>query len=115
MTKHKTKTRMFYALGFPIKLINVPMKKMLGEWVMDINYNALQLVVLKALVSKRAPLTKEELKFIRKFFEMTTTDFGKVLGVTHSRSSVGKRQEKIKPSPRIMHSPLRFRSSGSKG
>ncbi len=83
MKKHKRETRMFYALGFPIKLINVPMKKMLGEWVMDINYNALQLVVLRALVNKPTPLTKQELKFIRKFFGMTTTDFGKVLGVTH--------------------------------
>lgn len=83
MTKHKKETRIFHALGFPVKLINVPMKKMLGEWVMDIDYNALQLVVLRALACKPIPLTKEELKFIRKFFDMTTTDFGKVFGVTH--------------------------------
>lgn len=83
MAKNKRETRIFNALGFPIKLIDVPMKKVLGEWVMDINYNALQLVVLRALAYKPIPLTKEELKFIRKFFDMPTTEFGKVFGVTH--------------------------------
>jgi DNA-binding transcriptional regulator YiaG len=83
MKGHKTETRIFKGLGFPIKLVDVPMRKMLGEWVMDIDFTALQLVALRALIYKPAPLTKDELKFIRKFLAMTTTAFGKVFGVTH--------------------------------
>ncbi len=83
MKDRKTQTRIFKGLGFPIKLIDVPMKKMLGEWIMDIDFTVLQLVVLRALVHKTIPLTKDELKFIRKFLGMTTTEFGKVFGVTH--------------------------------
>ena len=83
MKDHKTETRIFNGLGFPVKLIDVPMKKMLGEWTMDIDFTALQLVALRALAYKPVPLTKEELKFIRKFLVMTTTQFGKIFGVTH--------------------------------
>jgi DNA-binding transcriptional regulator YiaG len=84
MTDRKTKTLIYKGLGFPIKLIDVPMKKMFGDWVMDIDLTELQLVVLKALVYKPMQLTKEELKFIRLFLELTTTEFGKIFGVTHS-------------------------------
>ncbi|HSW87228.1 MAG TPA: hypothetical protein VLG49_07015 [Rhabdochlamydiaceae bacterium] len=79
----KRKTLVFKGLGFPIKLINVPMKKMAGEWVFDINFNKLQLTVFYCLLRKPAPLTGGELKFIRKFLNMTTTDFGKIFGVSH--------------------------------
>ena len=59
------------------------MRKMIGEWVLDINFNKLQLVVLECLIRKPAPLSGDELKFIRKFLNMSTTDFGRILGVTH--------------------------------
>jgi DNA-binding transcriptional regulator YiaG len=84
MSAKKIKTLIYKGLGFPIKLIDVPMKKMLGDWVMDIDMTELQHVVLKTLVYKPTPLTKEELKFIRHFLQMTTTEFGKTFGVTHS-------------------------------
>jgi len=84
MTERKNDTLIYKGLGFPIKLIGVPMKKMFGDWVMDIDMTELQIVVLKALVGKPAQLTKAELKFIRHFLELTTTEFGKVFGVTHS-------------------------------
>ena len=32
MKKRKKKTFIYEGLGFPIKLINVPMKKVFGEW-----------------------------------------------------------------------------------
>jgi transcriptional regulator with XRE-family HTH domain len=79
----KRETFIFKGLGFPIKLINVPMKKVVGEWVLDINFNKLQLAVLCSLIRKPAPLTGDELKFMRKFLNLSTTDFGKIFGVTH--------------------------------
>lgn len=83
MTEVKRKTLIFEGFGFPIKLINVPMKKMAGEWVFDINLGKLELTVLYCLLRKRAPLNGDELKFIRKFLNLNTTEFGKLFGVSH--------------------------------
>ncbi len=77
-------TQIYKGLGFPIRLINAPMKKMFGDWVLDIDMTELQIVVLKALVYKPAPISKSELKFIRHFLKLATTEFGKIFGVTHS-------------------------------
>jgi DNA-binding transcriptional regulator YiaG len=84
MKDKKIKTLIYKGLGFPIKLISVPMKKMLGDWVMDIDMTELQIIVLKALVYKPAQLSNNELRFIRHFLQLNTTEFGKIFGVTHS-------------------------------
>ena len=83
MKNKKKETFVFEGLGFPIKLIDVPMKKMLGEWCIDINMNKLMLVALEALIHKPCALTGDELGFIRSYLEMTTTEFGKIFGVSH--------------------------------
>jgi DNA-binding transcriptional regulator YiaG len=83
MKARKKKTFIFEGLGFPIKLINAPMKKVFGEWYIDINMNKLMLVVLEALAHKPVALTGDELGFIRSYLEMTTTEFGKAFGVSH--------------------------------
>lgn len=82
--ERKVETFTYEDLGFPIVLINCPMKKIFREWMLDINIAQLQINVLHSLVHKRSPLSKAELRFIRKYFEMTTTEFGKVFGVTHA-------------------------------
>jgi DNA-binding transcriptional regulator YiaG len=84
MEKKKRKTFIFEALGIPIKLVNVPMKKVLGEWCIDIDMNKLMRVVLVALVHKPTALFGNELGFIRSYLKMTTTEFGKIFGVTHT-------------------------------
>lgn len=84
MLEKKNETFTYTDLGFPIELVDVPMKKILGEWVLDINLNTLQLEVLKMLIHKSTPLQAGELRFIRKHFEMTTTAFGGVFGVSHA-------------------------------
>lgn len=83
MKNRKKETFVYRGLGFPIKLVNVPMKKVFGEWCIDINMNKLMLVALEALVHKPGPLTGDELSFIRSYLEMTTTEFGKKFGVSH--------------------------------
>lgn len=84
MKKRKTETFVYRGLGFPITLVNAPMKKVFGEWIVDIDMIKLQMPVLRALVYKPSPLTKDELKFIRQFLFMTTTDFGRIFGVSHA-------------------------------
>lgn len=83
MKNRKKKTFVYHGLGFPIKLINVPMKKVLGEWCIDINMNKLMIVALEALIHKPYALTGDELRFIRSYLDMTTTEFGKAFGVSH--------------------------------
>ena len=94
-SERKIKTFVYGGLGFPITLVNTPMKKVFGAWIIDIDMTRLQLVVLRALVFKRGRLTKHELQFIRKFLVLTTDKFGRLFGVTHAaviQWENGKRQ-----------------------
>lgn len=82
----KTKIQKVYedhGCGFPVKLINAPMVKIRGEWVLDINPNKLHEAVLNALVFKPSRLTGHEIHFIRQYFEMTLKEFGEKFDVTH--------------------------------
>lgn len=82
-SQRKTKTFLFNGLGFPITLVNAPMRKVFGEWILDINMEVFQLAVLRILVHKANRLTKDELRFFRKYLSLTTTEFGKIFGVSH--------------------------------
>ena len=64
MAKTKKETFIWEDLGFPIRLVNVPMKQVFGEWVLDINLQHFQKVVLHMLATKSTPLTGGELRFI---------------------------------------------------
>jgi DNA-binding transcriptional regulator YiaG len=59
------------------------MKKVFGEWFLDINLSKLQ-NILRLLVHKTISLTGEEIRFIRKYFEKTTTEFGLIFGATYA-------------------------------
>jgi DNA-binding transcriptional regulator YiaG len=94
-SERKIKTFVYKGLGFPITLVKTPMRKVFGEWVIDIDMTRLQLVVLRALAFKQGRLTKHELQFIRKFLALTTAKFGRIFGVTHAaviQWENGKRQ-----------------------
>lgn len=94
-SERKVKTFVYQGLGFPITLLNTPMRKVFGEWVIDIDMTRLQFVVLRALAFKSGRLTKHELQFIRKFLSLTTAKFGRLFGVTHAaviQWENGKRQ-----------------------
>jgi DNA-binding transcriptional regulator YiaG len=94
----KKETFIFNGLGFPLELIDCPMKKALGEWVIDINLNALQLLVFKGLIHKPSPLSGGEFRFMRKFMDLTTEELGKKLAVSHAAVvNWEKEQSKISP------------------
>jgi DNA-binding transcriptional regulator YiaG len=76
-------TFIYEALGFPVLLINVPMKKVFGEWCLDINFAQLQRKALLLLAKQMDPLCGREIRFIRHYLNMSTHKFGEVLGVTH--------------------------------
>jgi len=72
-----------YGFGFPVKLLNVTMVRIRGNWTPALNYNRLAEVVLDELSRKKGRLTGYEVRFIRQHFEMTLQDFAKRFGVTH--------------------------------
>lgn len=84
MAKRKKETFVSEVFGFPVKLINVPMRFVAGEWIVDVNFNELQSSILRLLIFKTTPLTGAQLRFIRKYLNLSTTNFGKICGVTHA-------------------------------
>lgn len=96
--ERKKETFIYEGLGFPIELIDAPMKKVFGEWILDIDMNELQLFVFKGLIYKPYPLTGKEIRFMRKFLELSTTELGKKLGISHATViKWEKAQAKISP------------------
>ncbi len=98
----KRDTFIYEGLGFPIRLVNVPMRKVLGEWAIDINFNTLQITVLNLLARKPTPLTGNELQFIIDYLEMSRRDFAQLFGVTHAAVLKWEHEEaKMSPSTEI--------------
>lgn len=84
MKNKKIKKFTYEGLGFPVMLKNVSVVTMQGEEVLDIDFNALQKSVLFNLCRKDSPLTGNEIKFIRRYFEMTLSGFGMEFGCSHA-------------------------------
>lgn len=86
--KHRIQKEFEYkGFGFPIILMNVPMIEVMGVWTPHINYNKLQKILLLALAHKSIPFTGNELRYIRKYFELSMEAFGKMFGITHAAVS----------------------------
>jgi DNA-binding transcriptional regulator YiaG len=99
MNKDKKKKNLIYTgLGFPIRLINAPMRKVYGQWVFDFSMGVFQETVLHMLAIKPSPLMGPELRFIIDYFELSYRDFAKLLGVSHA-AVVKWEKEKSKMNP----------------
>lgn len=79
----KTETFIYEGLGFPIRLVNVPLKKIVGEWAIDINFNLLQKYVFQMLAIKPTSLTGNELRFIIGYLGMPVREFANLFEVSH--------------------------------
>ena len=102
MKNKKIDTIIYNGLGFPIKLINVPLRKALGEWVLDINLNQLQITVLRILIQKKTALTGQELNFIRNYLEVSVHAFAELFGITDSIVSKCESDEaKLNPGTEV--------------
>ncbi len=84
MKEIKKDTFVWEGLGFPIRLINVPMKKVFDEWILDINLEHFQKIVLLTLVRKSTSLSGAELRFIIDYLKMSIREFAHLFGVTHT-------------------------------
>lgn len=98
----KKETFIYKGLGFPIKLVNVPMRKVFGEWIIDIDFNILQTVALHMLAKKPAALSGGEIRFIIDYLELSTREFAKLFGVSHAAVLKWEKEEsKMNPSTEI--------------
>jgi DNA-binding XRE family transcriptional regulator len=70
----------------------------IGEWVIDIDLNALQLFVFKGLIHKPSPITGRELRFMRKYMDLTTEELGRMLGCAATHAIVNREKERGKMS-----------------
>lgn len=82
MKNRKNETFVYKGLGFPIELIDVPMKKVFGEWIMDIDMNVFQLFIFNGLIRKPSSINGNELKFMRKFLELSPAELAKYLEIS---------------------------------
>lgn len=87
MKNEKKSTFVYRDLGIPVKLINAPMKRMGGEWVLDLDMELLQRIVLEAIVHKPSLLSGLEIRYIRKYMYLSMEEFGKEFGVSHAAVS----------------------------
>lgn len=98
----KTDTFVYEGFGFPIRLINAPLKKIHGEWAFDFSMGNFQKVVLNMIARKPSSLTGLELRFIIDYFEMSYRDFAKIFGVSHvAVSKWEKEKSKMNPSTEV--------------
>jgi DNA-binding transcriptional regulator YiaG len=94
----KTKTFVFKGFGFPVQLIDAPMRKIDDEWILDINMGELERAVFKKLITKPSPLTGKELRFLRKSLQMEENQFSEAVGI--SRNEILQwEDEQIKVDP----------------
>ena len=83
MIERKRETFVYEGLGFPVILINAPLRKAYGEWIIDINFAQLGRLAMLALTKKPVALTGRELRSIRHYLDMSVHKFAEELGVSH--------------------------------
>lgn len=71
------------SLGFEVTIQAAPLREVRGEWVLDVDPNELQEVVVWSLAHQDASWTGSQVRFVRHWLEMTLEDFAQMLGVTH--------------------------------
>ena len=86
------KTVKFNGFGFPVILLNVPMKVEHGEEIPDVNFNHIQANLFQALLLKPSRLSGAEVKFLRHYLELTQEAFSKTVKV--ERSLISKWESK---------------------
>ena len=60
---------------------------MSGEWVLNLDMELLQRIVLEAIIHKPALLSGTEIRYIRKYMYLSMEEFGKTFGVSHAAVS----------------------------
>jgi hypothetical protein len=73
----------FNGFGFPVRLLHAPTRRVVGEVVPVVQWNAVEAAVFGALAGKPGRLTGNEVRFIRQHLGLTLEAFGRLFGKTH--------------------------------
>lgn len=82
-----------HQFGFPVRIRNAPFRKFRDEWALDLSPKQLRHAVLWALAHKPAPLTGDEVRYVRQWMERPLRDFAELCAMT-SHQSVMKWESK---------------------
>jgi len=89
MKRKKLKEYTYDGLGFPVKLLNVEMVMIDGEWHPKINVEKVADDAIRKLAMQKERITGKQLKFIRTYFSMSLRGFAKEV-VNESHTAVSK-------------------------
>lgn len=89
------KDYIYDGLGFPILLQRVVFHQVRGEWLPHIDIEALADLVFKALPSKPAKLTGNEIKFIRVYLNKSKPAFAGIFKLSHTAITKWERAENL--------------------
>ena len=89
MDKKIENTFIYQGLGFPVKLENVEILKIDGEWHPKIDVRKVSEQAIKMLISRNERLTGNQVRFIRTYFSMSLREFAKEV-VRESHTAVAK-------------------------
>ena len=89
----KRKTKKFNGFGFPVVLVDVPVRTEFGDEILDVDFNVLGERVFQALLVKPSRLAGAETKFLRQTLDMTQEEFARILKVERSLISKWERQD----------------------
>jgi len=92
----------YYGTGFKIRIENLDMIKVFGEWTPEIDYQEIDNLVFEALATKPARLTGHEIQFIRLHSEMTLIDFGKHFDMSHTSIAKWEKQGDDTPNMNLI-------------
>ena len=81
MERRIEETYITEALGFPIIIKNVELRRFRDEWVPQIDWSHLQEMVLLAMAQKPVPLSGDEVRFVRHYMGMTLKEFAHHCGL----------------------------------
>jgi DNA-binding transcriptional regulator YiaG len=69
--------------GFPVEILNAPMRNLMGEWVLDIDPQLIDRQVALELAKSHVKLTGNQVAFLRKWSGLTLRTMGESLRTSH--------------------------------
>lgn len=91
----KTETFVWEGLGFPLKLVNVPMRNVWGEWMMHVNMEVLKRTVAFLLVHTTLQWSGAQLRFMLKYLGLKQRDTSRILFKSDSAFSAYCTEDRI--------------------
>lgn len=85
----------YTGFGFPVVIVKAPMRKIAGEWALDLDHRTMNKALALELTKSHSKLTGAQVTFLRKWAGLSMIELGKMLGksriAVHKWESFGNR------------------------